>query len=144
VAPLISWLDFNAQHVRYLYMPAAFVMMLAAAALSNARRPAALLFAFGVLNLCCGLYNTWVYKTTYRNSTILARRIADDLAGHVKIVGMPAEYNGVLFSQFELQYRLKEMLPKVEITFEDKGVCTDPQCYIWQPEQRSLQRFGGR
>ncbi len=149
VAPLISWLDFHAQHVRYLYMPAAFVMMLAAAALSNTRRPAALLFAFGVLNLCCGVYNTWVYETTYQNSTMLARGIADDAiaanpAGQVKIVGMPEEYNGVLFSRFELQYRLREMLPKVEITFEDKGVCSDPQCYDWQPEQRSLQKFAGR
>jgi hypothetical protein len=145
VAPLISWLDFHAQHVRYLYMPAAFVTMLAAAALSNARRPAVMLFAFGALNLCCGFYNTWVYKTTYRNSAMLAGRIAADLEGQpaqVKIVGMPEEYNGVLFSRFELEYRLREMLSGVEIEFDDKGVCSVDHCYIWQPEQQSLQRFG--
>lgn len=147
VAPLVSWLDFHAQHVRYLYMPAAFVMMLAAAALSHARRPAALLFAFGLLNLCCGFYNTWIYKTTYRHSAELARGIVSDLAGqpaHVTIVGMPAEYNGVLFSQFELQYRFQEMLPSASIAFDEHGVCPAPQCYVWQPEQRSLLRFEPR
>ena len=152
VAPLVSWLDFHAQHVRYLYMPAAFVMMLAAAGLSNARRASTLLFAFGALNLGCGIYNTWIYRTTYENSTMLARRIADDVGAAdvgadgsgqpltVTIVGMPAEYNGVLFSQFELQYRLQEMLPRVKIAFEDHGGCSGPRCYVWEPEERSLAR----
>ncbi len=145
VAPLISWLDSNAQHVRYLYMPAAFVAMLAAAALSNTRRPTFLLFVFGVLNLCCGVYNTWVYKTTYQHSAELARAIATDLSpqpapAHVKIVGMPEEYNGVLFSRFELEYKLEEMLPGVAITFEQTGRCSDPSCYLWQPADTSLQR----
>jgi hypothetical protein len=149
VAPIISWLDFNAQHVRYLYMPAAFVMMLAAAALSNARRPTLLLFAFGLLNLGCGFYNTWVYKSTYRHSAELARGIVEDLGNdlagqpgpaQVEIIGMPEEYNGVLFSRFELEYRFDEMRPDAKLIFEEKGVCSGPRCYVWEPAQRSLSR----
>lgn len=145
VAPLISWLDFHAQHVRYLYMPAAFVAMLVAAALSNARRAALFLFAFGFLNLCCGFYNTWVYKSTYAHSADLAHAIASDLPpepvpAHVKVIGMPPEYNGVLFSQFELQYRLEEMRPGVTIDFADSGVCSGPLCYVWESAQRALER----
>ena len=146
VAPLISWLDFNATHVRYLYMPAAFVAMLLAAALSNARYRTPLLFAFGALNLCCGLYNTWVYKATYRNSRELARSIANDQSGQppplrITVIGMPEVYDGVLFSQRELKYRLQEARPDAGISFEDRGVCQDPQCYLWLPERRALRRF---
>lgn len=147
VAPIISWLDFNAQHVRYLYMPAAFVMMLAAAALSNARRPTLLLFAFGLLNLGCGFYNTWVYQATYRHSAELARGISDNLASQpepvqVEIIGMPEEYNGVLFSRFEFEYRFEEMRPGAKLIFEKKGACSGPRCYVWEPGERSLR--GGR
>ncbi len=147
VAPLISWLDFHAQHVRYLYMPAAFVAMLLAAALSNARYATPLLFVFGALNLSCGFYNTWVYKATYQNSTELARSIATDQSGQpsplrVTVIGMPLDYDGVLFSRLELQYRLGKIRPDAQVTFEDRGACSNAQCYVWLPEQRSLRRFG--
>ncbi len=147
VAPMISWLDGDAQEVRYLYMAAAFVMMLAAAALSNARRPAALLFAFGLLNLCCGTYDTWIYRTTLHHSVELAHNIADDLSNqpapaHVQILGMPNEIDGVLFSRTEVQNRLKELRPDITITFARSGVCSDSNCYLWQPQQRTLHRFG--
>jgi hypothetical protein len=61
-------------------------------------------------------------------------------------MGMPAEFNGVLFSQFELQYRLQERLPGVTVHFEDGSEraanCADRSCYVWQPDHRTLLRFG--
>lgn len=142
-APLIGWIDFKAMHVRYLYMPAAFVMMLAAAALSNARRAGLVLFAFAALNLACGFYDTWAYRITLDHSRDLARGIERDLSGKltpVEILGMPREYNGVLFSRTELEYQLEAMVPGVRIAFQDKGPCTEPLCYTWQPERRTLER----
>lgn len=144
VAPIISWLDFNAQHVRYLYMPAAFVMMFVAAALSAARRSYLFLFAFGTLNLACGSYNISVYRNTYMHSRELAGAIERDLIAkpaQVEILSMPEEYNGVLFSRFELEYRLEELVPGVKIDFEEKGACSAPLCYRWDPLSRSLGRM---
>jgi hypothetical protein len=143
VAPLVSWLDQSAQHVRYLYMPAAFVMMFVAAALSNSRWPALLLSTFVLLNLSCGAYNTWAYKSTYQHS----RDLADGIAAyspaspqpiHIEVLNMPEEFNGVLFSRFEFEYRLQEKLPGSVIRFENAADCADPLCYVWDPEQRSL------
>ncbi len=151
VATITGWLDESAQHVRFLYMPAVFVMMLAAAALSNTRWPVVLPAAFAALNLCCGAYNTWAYKATYRRAGELAGRIAADYAGRpgpvrLEVMGMPAEFNGVLFSRFELQYRLQERLPGVTVHFEDgsekAAICADRSCYVWQPDRRTLLRFG--
>lgn len=149
VAPIVSWLDFHAQHVRYLYMPAAFVMMFIAAALVNARRGELFLLGFATLNLACGFHNASVYRETYIDSRELAGQIQQDLNGphrngetpQVEIVGMPEEYNGVLFSRFELEFRLEELAPGVKIDFQEKGACSAPLCYAWDAEQSSLRRI---
>ena len=143
VATIVSSVDLSAQQVRYLYMPAFFVMILVTAVLSNTRWPAVLLSALAFLNLWCGAYNIWVYKVTYRHADELAGRIALDYSrwrgpAHVTLIDMPAEFNGVLFSRFQLQYRLEEQLPNVKVDFKKDEECADQLCYIWQADQRKL------
>jgi len=149
VATIVSWLDPSAQHVRYLYMSAAFTMMLIAGALANSRWPVAMLSAFALLNVFFAGYNMLVYKTTYQHSDGLAVQIAADYktlpeVRQVKVVGMPDEYNGVLFSKFQLEYRLQEIAPDIALDRTPDDNCENRLCYRWRPEERALIRVPGK
>ena len=143
VAPMVGWLDLSVRNVRYLYMPTFFVMLLVATALSNARWSVALLSAFAFLSLCCGIYNIWVYKTTYRLADELAAGIAADhpsSGSHLSVMNMPAEFNGVVFSRFEFQYRIQERLSGVTVSFVNSDGCRGQLCYVWQAGEQRLLR----
>ncbi|MEI9813079.1 MAG: hypothetical protein WDO18_10610 [Acidobacteriota bacterium] len=143
VVTLVSWLDVTAQHVRYIYMPAMFVLMLTAAALWNGKSRAFTLPAFAILSLAGAAHNVGAYRDTYAHADALAARIADERAGarEVRILNMPAEFNGILFSQFELMYRFQARRPDVPIQFNEAS-CGDAACYEWMPETRDLRRVG--
>jgi hypothetical protein len=146
VAPILTWLDQSAQNARYLYMPAVFVSMLAAVALSNTRWPVILLSAFAFFNLCCGAYNVWVYEATYNYAGELARQVAADYAGQagpfqLRVVGMPTDFDGVFFSRSEFEYRLQAKLQNATLIFEKDALCADRFCYQWQADRRTLVRF---
>jgi len=145
VVTIIGWLDTSAQHVRYLYMPALFVMILAAAALATARGAVVLLSAFALSNLCCGIYNGWVYKVTFQRADELARQVSADCSDspgpvRVRVIGMPAQINGVMFSQYQFQARLQDQLPHATVEFADDPSCNDRFCYHWQAERSALVR----
>ncbi|MEP7355037.1 MAG: hypothetical protein ABI824_17555, partial [Acidobacteriota bacterium] len=155
VATLVSWLDPAAQHTRYVYMPAFFVMVMVAVALSNARRSGWLLAAFVGLSMAVGVYNANVYRATYQRAAFLASAIRADSRDvfsydiapipqpgtrEIRILNMPSEFNGVLFSQFELGYLLG--LPKDPfLTLEGRSAeeaCGYNLCYLWDPASRGL------
>jgi hypothetical protein len=148
VATLISWLDPRAQHVRYLYMPAFFIMLLTACALVNARRPwVAPMFL--LLGLTCAAHNIRAYALTYARADQLAEKIAadaptSDAPAAAAIYGMPPdEFNGVLFSHIQLELRLKQLRPSVNLAFLDStdgADCSRALCYQWIADTRDLQR----
>jgi uncharacterized membrane protein len=146
VVAILGWLDSSARNVRYLYLPSLFMMMLVAAALSNARWSTALLASFAFLNLSCGTYNMWVYQSTYKGAESLAKVVAKDYADlgkptQIAVFAMPREYNGVYFSQFEFQYRVQQLLPGVAMDFNSATECGPRLCYVWLPSDRTLSRL---
>ncbi len=145
VFTIVGWLDETAQHTRDLYLPGIFMSMFVAAAFGNARWPSPLSTGFVLLSVCCGFYNMWVYKNAYRWSAELASGIAADYShagdtAGVRVFAMPPEFNGVLFSQFELQYRVQRALPGVPIEFRADGPCDARLCYSWNADTRRLSR----
>lgn len=150
VLTLISWLDPKAQHVRYVYMPAFFVMLFTACALSNIRNRW-IAPAFLILGLTCGVRNVQAYKDTYARGDELAARISRDAessagASRAMMYGLPPdEFNGVLFSIFQLQYRLAQYQPKLAFAILERGAdrseCSTNLCYEWDTTARDLQRI---
>ncbi len=143
VATLVSWLDVTAQHTRYIYMSAMFVMMLTAAALWNGRWRRFTLPVFAILSLTAAAHNVSVYRETYASADAMASQIAADVGNRreVRVLDMPAEFNGTLFGQFEVQYKFETRRPDVPIRFVGAAEgCGDALCYRWQPEARDIRR----
>jgi hypothetical protein len=146
VATLVSWLDVTAQHTRYIYMSAMFVMMLTAAALWNGRLRRFTLPAFGLLSLTAATHNVQAYRTTYSQADTMAGKIAAELRGEreVRILDMPDEFNGTLFGQFEVKYKFEARRPDIPIRFlntrDSNERCGDAICYQWLPEARDIRR----
>lgn len=150
VAALMSWLDPRAQHVRYLYMPAFFILPLTACALWNARGRW-LAPAFVAFGIACAAHNVYVYRSTYARGDEIAAQIARDADASPEIAravvyGMPPdEFNGVLFSIFQVEYRLAELRPGMKFSVADKDAdreeCRHSLCYTWDAEAREIHRI---
>ena len=145
-APLLGLLDARAQSVRYIYMPAAFALVLTGLALANARKATLLLSVFAISNLCFGFYNVWIYRATYRQAERLGSVIVEDVAKEpgspgVTVLGMQDELNGTLFSRSEVELRVKQHIPQVSIEFDRERCTFGRLCYEWLPSSGELRRI---
>jgi hypothetical protein len=150
-ASILAWIGPTAQHSRYLYWPAVWLMLFLSSIIARCRWPDPLFVSLFALYFAGASHNLWVYRDMLHRVDTSAEMVAERCRAQPSVQDvwlgqLPREPNGVFFFASEMAERIHTKLPGMVVSVSSEPSppsSANPQeraTFCWSAMDRQLTR----